>query len=160
MDALYNAVTGSGIQVPDSGHILLSVAQKDREELLDFIPKLQSLGYKLSATKGTYEFLQKRGHSEVALAPHPGDATPNVLDMIRQNCFDIIINIPTKGKNISKLGFKIRRLAVEYKVSCITSFDTTMSILNALDREKSSETVPVCSLNEYLEKYPVKKINP
>jgi carbamoyl-phosphate synthase large subunit len=94
------------------------------------------------------------------LAPHPGDATPNVLDMIRQNSFDIIINIPTKGKNISKLGFKIRRLAVEYKVSCITSFDTTMSILNALDREKSAEVVPVCSLNEYLEKFPVKKINP
>ena len=160
MDALYNAVTGSGIQVPDSGHILLSVAQKDREELLEFIPKLQALGYKLSATKGTYEFLQKRGHSDVALAPHPGDGTPNVLDMIRQNCFDIIINIPTKGKNISKLGFKIRRLAVEYKVSCITSFDTTLSILNALDREKSTEIVPVCSLNEYLEKFPVKKINP
>ena len=73
MDALYNAVTGSGIQVPDSGHILLSVAQKDREELLEFIPKLQALGYRLSATKGTYEFLQKRGHSDVALAPHPGD---------------------------------------------------------------------------------------
>ncbi|MCH5149063.1 MAG: carbamoyl-phosphate synthase (glutamine-hydrolyzing) large subunit [Spirochaetales bacterium] len=160
MDALYNAVTGSGIQVPDSGHILLSVAQKDREELLNFVPKLQNLGYKLSATKGTYEFLQKRGYTDIALAPHPGDGVPNVLDMIRQNCFDIIINIPTKGKNISKLGFKIRRLAVEYKVSCITSFDTTMSILNALDREKSSETVPVCSLNEYLEKFPVKKINP
>lgn len=157
-DALYNAVTGSGIQVPNSGRVLLSVAPKDREELLCIAEKLEALGYHLLATKGTYEFLIENGFHQVKLAPHPGDGTPNVLDMIKANEIDIIINTPTKGKNISKLGFKIRRLAVEYRISCITSFDTTLSIMKALDREKSHQPLPVHSLNYYIEHHPVKKI--
>ena len=51
VEALFKAMTGSGLNIPKSGNVLLSFANKDKEESLDIAKRLINLGYKLLAQK-------------------------------------------------------------------------------------------------------------
>ncbi len=157
LDALFNAISGTGLQIPASGNILLSIADKDKAESVEVAQRFANLGYTLFGTTDTYEYLMKAG-IQVTKTLQPGEGSPNVLDLIKTNNIDLIINTPTKGKLPDKLGFKIRRLAVEYKTPCITSLDTTMSIMHILDQERTGTALNVKPLNYYLETSPLKKI--
>lgn len=158
VDALFNAISGTGLKIPASGTILLSIANKDKKESVETAKRFLELGYTLYGTKETFSYLKNEG-IEISLAPQPGEGTPNVLDLIKTNKIDFIINTPTKGKMPDKLGFKIRRLAVEYKTPCITSLDTTMSVMHILDQERTGTALSTKPLNYYLELSPLKKIN-
>jgi carbamoyl-phosphate synthase large subunit len=70
--------------------------------------------------------------------------------MMSDNKIDLVFNTPTKGKSPDKLGFKIRRAAVEFKIPCITSLDTALSAIEVLEQEKKGADIIPLSLNEYL----------
>ena len=97
-------------------------------------------------------YLKEKG-IEIEGVFSPGDGTPNVLDLMRDNKINIVFNTPTKGKSPSKLGFKIRRAAVEYRIPCITSIDTAISAITILEEEKKGNDLPPMSLNELLSTY-------
>ncbi|HQJ05094.1 MAG TPA: carbamoyl-phosphate synthase (glutamine-hydrolyzing) large subunit [Spirochaetota bacterium] len=157
VNALFKAMSASGINIPKAGNALISIANRDKEELFDLAQRLLNLGYKLYGTKETYKFLADKG-IEINPAYLPGDGVPNVIELMKDNVIDLIINTPTKGKNPGKLGFKIRRLAVELRTPCITSLDTAISAITVLEEEKKGNDLRANSLNDLLETYKDKSI--
>ncbi|MBP5450045.1 MAG: carbamoyl-phosphate synthase large subunit [Spirochaetales bacterium] len=152
VNALYKAVTSSGINIPDSGNLLMSIANKEKEECLGIASRLAALGFKLYGTEETYKYL--RGHGvNIELAHTPGEGTPDVLDMMKENHINMVFNTPTKGKNPGKLGFRIRRLAVELRIPCITSIDTCLSVITVLENRRKGVDLRAYSLNEFIEKF-------
>jgi len=156
LNALYKAMIGSGLYVPKSGNVLLSIAQKDKEEAIDIAERLYKLGFKLYGTKESYKYYKENG-IDIDLVVSPGDGVPNVLDMMRESKIDLVFNTPTKGKIPDKLGFKIRRIAVEFKIPCITSIDTALSAITVLEEEKKGNNKLPYSLNEYIDMLNKKK---
>ena len=150
--ALYKAMIGSGLIVPRSGNVLLSIAQKDKEEAIDIAKRLKKLGFNLIGTKYSYEYFQEN-KIDIEITSAPGEGTPNVLDLIKNGKIDLVFNTPTKGKIPNKLGFKIRRRAVEFKIPCITSIDTALSAIAVLEEEKKGNTSPPLALNDYLKSF-------
>jgi carbamoyl-phosphate synthase large subunit len=142
-NALYKAIAASGMKIPSGGNVLLSVAERDKEESIDIAGKLLSLGFKLSATAGTYKVL-----SNAAL---PVDFIENdsVLDFIKEDKITLVINTPTRGKLPERKGFILRRTAMEYNIPCITSLDTTNAVLSILERLIHENRAEVYSLDEY-----------
>ena len=57
--ALYKALLAAGFNLPPSGTILVTVADKDKGEILPLLQKLFRLGYHLLATRGTALYLEK-----------------------------------------------------------------------------------------------------
>ncbi len=130
--ALYKGLVASGIKISEYGTILATIAEKDKEEALDLFKRFDQLGYRIKATKGTANFLAE--HRIPVLSVNKlNEGSPNIIDEIRANKINIVINTLTKGKDIERDGFKIRRESVEYGVPCLTSLDTAYALLHALE---------------------------
>ena len=130
--ALYKALLAAGIKVPLDGRLLVTIADKDKEEAMPLIKGYHGKGFSLSATAGTAKKLKELGipAQEVGML---GEDQVNVLDLITQGKVDMVINAPGKGKQSKRDGFKIRRAAVEAGIPCITSMDTAKAILQVIE---------------------------
>lgn len=149
MTALYKAMVGAGLEIPKSGAVLLSIADKDKEESLKIVKKLIDLDYKLLGTLDSYKYYREN-NLQIDLVETSENINPNVFDLMRDCKINLVFNIPTKGKNPDKTGFKIRRAAVEFKIPCITSIDTFLSAIEVLEEEKKGHDLLPLALNDYL----------
>ncbi|TCJ06048.1 carbamoyl-phosphate synthase large subunit [Cytobacillus praedii] len=130
--ALYKGLVASGMKIHPFGSVLMTVADKDKEESLHLAKRFASIGYRLLATSGTAQLLSASGIS-VEVVDKIGSEGPNLLDVIRNGKAQIIINTLTKGKQPERDGFRIRREAVENGVPCLTSLDTADAILKVIE---------------------------
>ncbi|WP_453997062.1 carbamoyl-phosphate synthase large subunit [Bacillus nitroreducens] len=130
--ALYKGLVASGITIPNYGSVLLTVADKDKEEALEIARRFHAIGYKLLATSGTASYI-KKANIPVTVVNKIGSETPNLIDVIRQGKAQFVINTLTKGKQPARDGFRIRRETVENGVACLTSLDTAKAIVEVLE---------------------------
>ncbi len=147
--ALYKAMTGAGLEIPKSGTVLLSIADKDKAEALKITQRLVTLGYKLLGTLDSYKYYREN-NIPIEMVETAENISPNVFDLMKDNKINLVFNLPTKGKNPDKTGFKIRRAAVEFKIPCITSIDTFLSAIQVLEEEKKGNDSLPLALNDYL----------
>jgi len=130
--ALYKGLIASGMNIPTHGSILVTVADKDKEEALELIQRFHQLGFKILATAGTAYQLEQR-KIPVQKVNKVSEEKPDLLDVIRSGQVSFIINTLTKGKQPARDGFKIRREAVENGVVVFTSLDTARAMLRVLE---------------------------
>ena len=130
--ALYKALIASGIQIPNYGSVLLTVADKDKEEGLMIAKRFHAIGYNILATEGTAAYL-KDARIPAQVVGKIGEEGKNLIDVIRNGEAQFVINTLTKGKQPARDGFRIRRESVENGVACLTSLDTAEAILRVLE---------------------------
>lgn len=141
--ALFKALVASGIKIPSGGNVLLSVADRDKKECAEIAQTLSELGFKLMASEGTYTYLSGVG-IEVEMV-----SDDEMTNLIKDDKISLVINTPTRGKIPERLGFILRRTAIEYNIPCITSLDTTRSMLSILEHMTSGKDTEIYSLDEY-----------
>lgn len=130
--ALYKGLIASGLKVPLEGAVLLTVADKDKPEMLQIAERFHQLGFKVFATKGTATAISASGLPVTEVAKI-GAETPNVLSVIKKGEVQFVINTLTSGQQPRSDGFMIRRSAVEHGIACLTNLDTAQAILNVID---------------------------
>jgi carbamoyl-phosphate synthase large subunit len=129
--ALSKALIGSGMVLPKTGKILLSIANRDKEKAIPLIKRLNQLEYSLVATEGTAEFIRTSGFTECEVVSKLGQGSPNVVDLLQTRTVGAVINTMTNSAGTMKDGFQIRRAAVEQRIPCFTSIDTARAALEA-----------------------------
>ncbi len=130
--ALYKAFVGAKMKLPENGNVLLTIEDHDKQAILPIAQRFAKIGYRLLATSGTADFLQKNGlHVEVVDKLHEA-GQHNILDAIKDEV-DIVIN--TMGHDYQKTsdGFIIRQTAIEHNVPLLTALDTVDALLRALE---------------------------
>ncbi|HOV78483.1 MAG TPA: carbamoyl-phosphate synthase large subunit [Bacillota bacterium] len=148
--ALYKAMVAAGSMFPKKGTVLATIADRDKKEVLPIIRGLIDLGYKICATSGTAAALREAGLPvEQVMKVHEG--SPNIVDLIRANKINLVINTLTKGKAPERDGFQIRRTAVEYGIPCLTSLDTIRVLLDVLAEDMENKETRLVPLQEYLQ---------
>ncbi|MBG9656756.1 carbamoyl-phosphate synthase large subunit [Cytobacillus firmus] len=130
--ALYKGLVASGMKIQPFGTVLMTIADKDKEEALQLAKRFVSIGYRLMATSGTALFLKTEG-IPVKVTGKIGSEGPNLLDVIKNGEAQFVINTLTKGKQPARDGFRIRRESVENGVPCLTSLDTAEAILQVIE---------------------------
>ncbi|MDA1475615.1 carbamoyl-phosphate synthase large subunit [Bacillus changyiensis] len=130
--ALYKGLIASGIQIPKDGSVLLTVADKDKQEGLSIAKRFHAIGYQILATEGTADYLRQAA-IPVKTVGKIGQEGGNLLDVIRNGEAQFVVNTLTKGKQPQRDGFRIRRESVENGVACLTSLDTAEAILRVLE---------------------------
>ncbi|WP_374721931.1 carbamoyl-phosphate synthase large subunit [Peribacillus tepidiphilus] len=147
--ALYKGLVASGIQIKEYGSVLLTIADKDKEEALQLAKRFHNIGYQLIATSGTAAMLKEHG-IPVKIVNKIGSEGLTLLDVIRNGEAQFVINTLTKGKQPVRDGFRIRRESVENGIPCLTSLDTAEAILRVIESMTfSAEAMnPAAKINE------------
>jgi argininosuccinate synthase len=117
--------------------VLLSIGKrKNKIKLLPEMKKLDEMDYKIYATYKTHKFLKTSGIEAVLVnkISHP-HLRPNLLDLLQQNRFDLIINIPT-GRKIEEKektdGQTIREYALKNKTILVTDVGVVKQLIARL----------------------------
>ncbi|CCO07843.1 carbamoyl-phosphate synthase large subunit [Desulforamulus hydrothermalis] len=139
--AFYKAIVAAGLKVAQSGAVLFSVADRDKLETVAVARQYHQLGFKLYATAQTAVAL--------ATAGLPVVGTEDPLALVRSGGVQMVINTPTRGKIPGRPGFRLRRLAAEYKVPCLTSLDTARAMAGVLHELLRGEPVTPVSLDQF-----------
>jgi len=150
--ALWKALVAAGLAPARSGKILVTVADKDKPEVVAIIEGFHWLGYELVATSGTAALVRSLG-IDVTEVRKLAEGSQDILKLIRSGECAAVINTPTLGKTVDRDGFLIRRAAVEARVPCLTSLDTALAVVTAL--RASAITANVAPLAEYRALEPV-----
>ncbi|UOQ47935.1 carbamoyl-phosphate synthase large subunit [Gracilibacillus caseinilyticus] len=130
--ALYKGLTASGLKIPMEGAVLITVADKDKEEASQLAQRFFELGFTMYATEGTANVLREM-NLPVTEVGKVGADDKNVISVIEQGEVQLVVNSLTSGKKPRSDGFRIRREAVEHGVPCLTSLDTAEAIVNVID---------------------------
>ena len=130
--ALYKGLIAAGMKIEEFGSILMTVSDKDKEEIVGIAKRFTEIGYHILATSGTAKVLQDAG-IRVEMVDKIGSEGPTLLDVIRNGDAQFVINTLTKGKQPERDGFRIRRQSVENGVPCFTSLDTADAMLRVIE---------------------------
>ena len=150
-EALLNALIATGYKIPKQSILLSSGATKSKVDLLDASHMLSKNGYHIYATAGTATFLNSHGIPTTPVfwpdeRPH---AENNVMKMIAEHKFDLIVNIP---KNHSKReltnGYRIRRGAIDHNIPLMTNARLAKAFIEAFCQMKQ-EDIQIKSWQEY-----------
>ncbi|MCL2108703.1 MAG: carbamoyl-phosphate synthase large subunit [Oscillospiraceae bacterium] len=146
--AFYKALEGSKNILPLKGSVLISVAEKDRGELLETAKLLDSIGFKIFATGGTAAFLTENGvKSEYIKKIYEG--RPNISDAIKNHELDMIINTPGGSKQSKFDDSYIRKSAIRYSVPYMTTLTAALAGAKGIAEKIQSPNEEVFSLQEY-----------
>ncbi|MYL19116.1 carbamoyl-phosphate synthase large subunit [Halobacillus litoralis] len=130
--ALYKGMISSGLKIPVQGSVLLTVADKDKEEMVRIARTFYELGFRLFATEGTSAVIAQEGLPVEAVGK-VGSTQRDVLDLIQNSEVQFVINTLNKGMRARSDGFRIRREAVENGIACLTSLDTAAAIVEVIN---------------------------
>ncbi|MFM6978544.1 MAG: carbamoyl-phosphate synthase large subunit, partial [Methylophilaceae bacterium] len=118
-EAFVKSKLGSGDKLPKGGKAFISVRREDRERVVEIAQALSKLGFQLVATRGTANALQAAG-LEVTPVNKVAEGRPHIVDMIKNNEIDFIVNV-TEDKRAVQDSYAIRRNALQQKVTYYTT---------------------------------------
>ncbi|ARK22660.1 carbamoyl-phosphate synthase large subunit [Sporosarcina ureae] len=130
--ALYKGLVAAGMEVKEYGTVLMTVSDKDKEEIVDIAKRFIETGYRIVATEGTAKALEAE-NIEVKTVGKIGTEGPTLIDVIQKGQAQLVINTLTKGKQPARDGFRIRRETVENGIPCLTSIDTAAAMLSVIE---------------------------
>ena len=150
-EALLNSLIAVGFKIPTKSVMFSSGATKSKVDLLEASRMLANKGYEIYATAGTATFLNAHGVNTIPVywPDERPDAENNVMKMIAEHKFDLIVNIP---KNHSKReltnGYKIRRGAIDHNIPLITNARLASAFIEAFC-EMSEKDIQIKSWQDY-----------
>ena len=131
--ALYKSLQASGMDVRPYGTVLVTIADKDKEEALPLIRRFYNLGFNLEATSGTARFLKEHGLRTRTLRKI-NEGSDDIANSIRKGHVSYVINTIDLNQKSSHLdGYDIRRFAVENNVTTFTALETVRVLLDVLE---------------------------
>jgi carbamoyl-phosphate synthase large subunit len=119
----------SSLPQPGDGHVFISVAERDKQEVVPIARAMAEMGYKLMATRGTAKTLRAAGIvvEEINKLQH---GRPNLMDYMKNKQIALILNTPS-GKGARTDEGKIRSAAVANGVTCITTLSAAHAAVEA-----------------------------
>ena len=139
--ALSKALMSADLMLHPRGAVLLSIADRDKEEAQPLIRAFHELDYRFYATEGTAELVRSMHVPVELVAKKIGEGHPDVVDIIIDHTVDVVVNTVSGRRNPLRDGFEIRRAATENRIPCFTSLDTVRAAVRSLLREQGSYTV-------------------
>ena len=134
-------------RLPLSGTVFVSMNDRDKAAVVPVAQALIELGFQLVATAGTHRVLRDNGLAvELVLKLHEG--RPHVLDWIKNNQIQLILNTPV-GEEALEDDRSIRRTALAYKIPTITTIAGAKATAAAI-RSLQAETLGVKALQDYI----------
>ena len=144
-EAFYKAQLAAGNTLPKGGQVFISVAERHKPEIVGLAKRLASLGFQLSATRGTANLLRAQGLT-VKTVFKVNEGRPNVVDLMKAGSVKLVI-YTTAGAATFSDEKVIRSTAVTQRVPCITTLSGVRAAVEAIETLQQA-VVRVNSLQE------------
>jgi carbamoyl-phosphate synthase large subunit len=144
--AFAKASMAAGEKVPLSGTVFLSVRDEDKDRVVPLAQALARLKFHLIATRGTAQALAAAGVSCEAVYK-VNEGRPNVVDYIKNNEIDLIINTP-HGRESRYDEQPIRMAALVANIPCLTTLAAARAMVRGIEA-LSEQDFRVRSLQEW-----------
>ena len=149
-EAIYKGMAGSGLKMlgpqKDCDGVLFSVRASDLPELPDLARKYYDLGFKLYATTGNAATIERSGMSVTHVAKVHEDYQNNVMTLLESGKILYVVSTSAKGRNPEAESVKLRRLAVEHDIDCLTAIDTANELADCLACKHTLNTVSLINI--------------
>ena len=144
--ALAKAQLATGAALPERGSVFVSVANRDKRQVVLPARRLAEMGFEILATRGTAAVLARAG---VVVTPvlKRSEGSPNAEDLIEAGRVDLVINTPF-GRGPRTDGSFIRTAAVRAGIPCITTVQGILAAVQGIEALRGPRPVPL-SLQEY-----------
>jgi carbamoyl-phosphate synthase large subunit len=123
--------------LPRGGTIFISVADRDKPEVIPISRALAGMGYRLMSTRGTAAAL-RAADIQVEEIPKIQEGRPNLIDHMKNGQVALVINTPS-GKGARTDEGKIRAAAVAHGVTCITTLAAAQAAVEACGALRQNE---------------------
>jgi carbamoyl-phosphate synthase large subunit len=131
--------------LPRRGKVFVSVAKRDKGEVVPIARALVEMGYQIVSTSGTAQALRAAGIT-VGVINKLQEGRPNLLDLMKNDEIDLVVNTPS-GKGARTDEGKIRAAAVANGVTCITTIAAAQAAVAAC-RALAEQELTVNALQE------------
>ncbi len=129
--AYYKALEAAQQRLPLTGTVLITVSDRDKNEVLNIAKRFEQLGFVIRATRGTCSFLTQHGiQAEQIDKIHEG--RPNIADAIKNKQIQLVINTPS-GKLSKHEDAYIRQAAIKYKIPYITTIAAAVAAARGIE---------------------------
>jgi carbamoyl-phosphate synthase large subunit len=148
-EAFLKSLLSTGFRLPEKNILITLGELEDKFEFLESARKLYEMGYKLFATSNTYRMLETNGIKAKQVYKISEKKNPNILKMLEQKKFDLVINTPSNNVKFSEQdGYVIRRKAIDYNIPLINNIKIAVLFVNSIYKYKIEE-LEINSLDEY-----------
>ena len=148
-EALLNALIATGYRIPEKRILMSSGGVKGKVALLEPARQLAKKGFEVYATAGTAKFLKENEVPVITVGWPDENSENNVMDMIAEHKFDLIINVP-KNQTRRELtnGYRIRRGAIDHNIPLMTNVRLAKAFIEAFCAIKQQD-IKIKSWQEY-----------
>jgi len=146
--AFAKAQVSAGNVLPESGRVIVTVNERDRETVTPMLRRLSDLGFELMATRGMHGYLTRLGVT-AEMVYKVNEGRPNIVDHIVTGDIALLINTPL-GKQSQYDDYAMRRAAITYGVPYLTTMSATSAAVDALIALRTTRR-EVRSLQERIE---------
>ncbi len=144
-EAFGKAALATGVRIPSSGTVIISVKDRDKPKVVALAQRLEKLGFRLLATRGTWQRLNEAG---VACEPinKVKEGRPHMVDLIKNDEVQFIMN-STEGRQAIADSAVIRRSALQHKVYYTTTLEGADASVAALEHSTATDVRMLQSLH-------------
>ncbi len=130
-EAFAKAQTAAGLILPTAGTLFLSVNARDRAGVVPLAKSFHHAGFQIVATHGTAQALEEAG-LQVDRVYKVDEGRPNVVDLIKSERIQLIVNTPT-GQGAVFDEQALRRAAVAARVPMITTLAAARAAVEGIE---------------------------
>ena len=144
--AFFKSQEATQSPLPIKGTVLITIADRDKNRIIDVARNFRDLGFRILSTGGTRQFLGKHGiEADLILKVHEG--RPNIVDAIKNKEIDLLVNTPA-GRLSEYDDSYIRKNAIKYKIPYITTTSAARSATEGI-KDRQNGNYRVRSLQDY-----------
>jgi len=145
-EAFYKAQEAASSKLPLEGTVLMSVNNRDKDELIEVAKMLSEDGFKIVATSGTCDVLNSVG-IEATKVKKLYEGRPNIADMITNGEIQLILNSPVGKASVTDDSY-LRKAAIKAKVPYMTTMAAAKATAEGIRQVKRNQTGELKSLQE------------
>ncbi|ASB49375.1 carbamoyl-phosphate synthase large subunit [Alkalitalea saponilacus] len=144
--AFFKSQEATKLKLPVNGNVLITIADNDKDKIVDVAQDFVKMGFGIVATRGTKKFLEENGiEAKEVLKVHEG--RPNIVDMLVNDEINLVINTPS-GKQSEFDDSYIRKNAIKHNVLYITTTAAAKAATAGI-KERQNGNYKVKSLQDY-----------
>ena len=129
--AFVKSQLAAGQKLPKKGNVFISVRDKDKNDVVPIVRKLQDLGFHIYATSGTAASLEKN-NIKVLILPKIAEGRPNILDLMKDGKIQLVINTPS-GRIPRQDEVKIRSQVILYNIPYTTTISGAKATVTGIE---------------------------
>ena len=146
-EAFFKAQEATQTVLPKGGKVLVTVSNKDKDELPELAHALKDAGFDIYATEGSAELIEAEGIAvERVKKLHEG--RPNLVDLITNGEMDLVINTPAATGESAEDDSYIRKTAIKAHTPYFTTMAAALASAKGIKTVETSEEGSIASLQE------------